>query len=349
MWQSKCMAMVKHDYFLKSFVALVVGVLLAIYGVYTYNSRIASLNQQVEIAFDEALNQELAGKKLKSKLNIKSSMSLSRAGDASAIIYIIGEQGRREYKISPEKHEMNPVKEGSTRILHSFLLDEAPIVPDTLNAIFRCRLEASNVVGKTALRISTTDTDERTSSCMSSDSLSFISTHCLFNRYLGYRCEVGIAVYIAYPWWHVVGNRLLFSFAISVLLYFLVTTLIKKIRRSSEVKEVVVTQLVQAVAKEESRLYQLKENLTFDAERSVLITDKGQVELQSQQCDFLELLLNAPGYELADDVISNHFWPGGVDTVYRLRTAVNRLRKALSIEPSIKVKRTHASCYRLSF
>ena len=88
------------------------------------------------------------------------------------------------------------------------------------------------------------------------------------------------------------------------------------------------------------RIYQLKDNFIFDAEKRLLIVD-GQIkgELPLQRCTLLEILLNAEEYKLSDDTIMEQLWPDHSGTAVRLQQVVKRLRHDLAaVDPSIHLK-----------
>lgn len=345
----------KRDNLIKRLLVVVVGASLIYSGVFFYKNGVAVLNQRAIDAFSEALKMELANKNIKKDtLIVHSQIDISDIGQAPKIVGITKITGRKEYKVSTKQHQKNVAKDADTRMLHSLVLESNPIVVDSLNAIWQRILKGSYFIGKTALRMSTAHGNGHTATVITTDSIRFASVPPLFICYLGYGCEIEVAGFFDYSCWYILGRyviiRVLLLFVICALAYFSVAYLRKRLHYSPVVREVIVNQLVRDMPKGAIRVYQLKENLVFDAEKHLLIVD-GQVEckLPLQRCTLLEMLLNTDEYKLSDDVIMEQLWSDRSGTSVRLQQVIKRLRQDLStVDPSIHIERVHPYSYQLS-
>lgn len=349
------MAMFKYVCLIKVFLLAAMGTALFYVGISRYEYGITDLNLQATDAFREALTIELTARNLKiDSLRMRNQIGASILGQEFITVTVDKGIGNEEYKIPTEKHQRNIVENAEMRILHSIALEEKPINPETLNAIWQQALRKSYLAGKTALCISITGEDKQSVSLKTTDYAEFDSTKPLFISNLGYLCEVEIVGCIAYSLWFVFYRYiLLYTLLLSILcavVYFSVVYVLKLLHRSPVIKEVIVPQLVIGLPKGESRIYQLTERLVFDAEQGLLILDK-QVsqKLILQVCTLLEMLLNAEEYKLSDEVIMERLWIDSLGTCDKLRKVVSRLRLALKVDPSVDLKRVHSSSYQLIF
>ena len=344
----------KRDNLVKRLLIVVMGVSLICLGVLLYKNGVAVLSQRVIDAFSKALEIELVNKNIeKGALIVQSRIDVSKIGQVPQTVGITKATGRKEYKVSAEQHQKNVAKDTDTRMLHSFVLESNPIVVDSLNAIWQQILKDSYLIGKTALRMSIADGSGHTETFMTADSIRLASAIPLFTCYLGYGCEIEMVGFFDYSCWFILGRYVilyvLLILVICILIYFFVGYLRKRFHHSSIVKEVIVTQLVRDMPKGTIRIYQLKDNFIFDAEKRLLIVD-GQIkgELPLQRCTLLEILLNAEEYKLSDDTIMEQLWPDHSGTAVRLQQVVKRLRHDLTaVDPSIHLKRVQSYSYQL--
>lgn len=344
----------KRDNLVKRLLIVVIGVSLICSGVFLYRNGVAILNQRVIDAFSEALEIELANKNIeRGALVVQNRIDISKIGQAPQIVGITRATGREEYIVSAEQHQKNVAKDVDTRVLHSYILASNPIAIDSLNAIWKQILKDSYLIGKTALQMSTMNGSGHAETFMTADSICFASAIPLFICYLGYGCEIKIVGFFDYSCWFVLGRYviiyILLILVICILIYFFISYLRKRYRYSPAIKEVVVTQLVRDVPKRTIRIYQLKENFIFDAEKRLLIVD-GQIKgkLPLQRCALLEMLLNAEESKLSDDAIMKQLWPDRSGTVVRLQQVIKRLRHDLAVvDPSIDLKRVQPYSYQL--
>lgn len=339
----------KRDHFVKKLLIVLMGVSLICFGLIRYENGVDEFSQRAIDAFYKALEIELANKNIeKGALMVQSRIDISKIGQTPQIVGITRATGREEYKVSVEQHQKNVAKDTDTRMLHSFVLERNPIVVDSLNAIWQQILKDSYLIGKTALRMSITNGCGHTITFMTTDSNSFDSAIPLFNCYLGYGCEIELVGFFNYSCWFILGRYVimyaLLILVICIIVYFFVSYMFKRFYQ-----KVIVTQLVRDMPKGTIRIYQLKENVIFDAEKRLLIIDgQVKVELPLQRCALLEMLLNAEEYKLSDEVLMEQLWPDHSGTAVRLQQAVKRLRHDLATaDLSIHLRRVQPYSYQL--
>ena len=129
------------------------------------------------------------------------------------------------------------------RASYSYVLYKSPLQADSLNRIWYRLLEEMNYFGKTVVRISVADWDERETYTFSDDSLYMLKPDSLMSCYLGYRCEIGVTGYLYYSWLNVFTVKdkiLLCALALCCFLLFFLQEYIVKIYCRFFVKEVTV-------------------------------------------------------------------------------------------------------------
>lgn len=346
------MIQIKRDTWVKISLMVAMGVALVCYGVYLYGHAVVDFNRQAKLAFEKALERELANRDVKNdSLNIRSWIDASKIGKRPKSVWVNKGSGPVEYKISAEKHQQNVIIDAEMRLIHSIALEQKPIMPDTLNVIWQQMLRESHLTGKTALRITTTDIETNTTSLSTSGYTGFASLAPLFVCALGYRCEIEIMGTIDGSWWSVfvryAGVHLLLFLAVCVLVYLFAGYLMRQLRRPPVVREVIKTQLVKELPETGERIYQMRERLVLYADQMLLVADGREIAFTLQSCDLFELLLKADNYELSDVAIIAQLWPDGSGTADRLSQAVRRLRAPLKEQSSIKVRRISSNSYKL--
>ena len=251
-------------------------------------------------------------------------------------IKIIDELGEREYMISEEKFDHSLVKEGLKRSILSILLEDYPLIPDTLNKMWDSLLVSTDIPVKTRTRVSVTDFQERTSVAHSENISGLLSADSLLSYYLGERCEVEATGFISYGWdeafsgWGYLAICLpwiIFAFLFfsrEKIMFILEKWFIK--HKIITVKTIVP---VIAVKAEESHIYQLEEGVFFDTEEKVLKDARLTKKLAPQVAYLLKLFLESEGYRLSTGKIDEALWPDGSGTQDRIYTVIRRLRKSL--------------------
>lgn len=344
----------KRDTWIKASLIVVMGIALGYYGIYLYGRAVIDFNQQAKLAFEKALESELANRDVKNdSLNIISWTNISKIEEAPEVVWVNKGSGRVAYKISAERHQQNVTKNPETRLIHSVALDQNPIVPDTLNAIWQQMLKESHLSGRTALRIATTDIERNTTSLSTSDYTRYASFAPLFVCTVGYRCEVEVMGTVDGSCWSVfiryAGVPLLSILAVCVLVVLFADYLMRKLHRPSVVREVIKIQLVKELPESGERIYQMREGLVLYADRQLLVADGKEIVFTLQICHLFELFLNADDYTLSDAAIKAQLWPDGSSTADRLAQAVSRLRTPLRAQSSIEVGRVSPCSYKLVF
>lgn len=251
-------------------------------------------------------------------------------------IKIFDELGERDHIISEEKYNHSLVKETLKRSILSILLEDYPLVPDTLNEIWDSLLVITDTPVKTYTRISVTDFQEHTSVVHSKDISESFSADSLLSYYLGERCEVEATGFISYGWYGVFSDwgylPICLPWIIFVFLFFLGEKILFTLKKWFVKHETVTIKTmvpVIAVQAEGAHVYQLEEGVFFDTKQKVL-KDAGMTKkLTPQVAYLLKLFLESEGYRLSTGKIDKALWPDGSGTQERIYTVILRLRQSL--------------------
>lgn len=251
-------------------------------------------------------------------------------------IKIIDELGEREYMISEEKFDHSLVKEGLKRSILSILLEDYPLIPDTLNKMWDSLLVSTDIPVKTRTRVSVTDFQERTSVAHSENISGLLSADSLLSYYLGERCEVEATGFISYGWYEAFSGwgylAIYLPWIIFAFLFFSrekIMFILEKWFIKHKIITVKTIVPVIAVKAEESHIYQLEEGVFFDTEEKVLKDARLTKKLAPQVAYLLKLFLESEGYRLSTGKIDEALWPDDSGTQDRIYTVIRRLRKSL--------------------
>lgn len=330
---------------------------------YTYESKLSELKKKAEVAFDEAINQELINRNLKGDISLNFNLA-TVTDDVSSIVYWEDESGRHEYLLDIEKSTLNITDDTNVRLLHSVAFKKKPLQPDSLNVRWRTQLELSTIILKSALCISLTSTDGGVKLQNTYQSEWCNSSNIVFTRYIGYACEIEVKGYLYYSIWSMIYKEILLYLSLYLILgygfYKSFIALRRKIHsfHSKEIVEIInevpvevikevpveihVIEEVQKVSTTPIRSYKLGEHIIFYADRNVVMVDGIEKKNQAQACLLLELFLNASNndYILKDNIIIDTLWSDGSGNDKRMHKAVGRLRSFINgIDPSLNILR----------
>jgi len=251
-------------------------------------------------------------------------------------ITVIDDLGEREYMISKKKFDHSLVKEGLKRSILSILLEDYPLIPDTLNKMWDSLLVSTDIPVKTRTRVSVTDFQERTSVAHSENISGLLSADSLLSYYLGERCEVEATGFISYGWYEAFSGWGYLAICLPWIIFAFLFFSREKIMFILEkwfIKHKIITVKtivpVIAVKAEESHIYQLEEGVFFDTEEKVLKDARLTKKLAPQVAYLLKLFLESEGYRLSTGKIDEALWPDGSGTQDRIYTVIRRLRKSL--------------------
>ena len=253
-------------------------------------------------------------------------------------VTIESEHGKKDFIIPHEKHLNNIERPSNIRGLHSYILAMNPLKADSLNMVWESLLAKIGFPGKTRIRISVADWWEReTCTYSDSDSLYLAKSDSLVSYYLGYRCEIGVTGYVHNPWWRVftpIDKVLLCIIVLCCFLLFFIQEYVVRVYRRFFVKEVpvIVEKEIPVIAVERSQthIYQLEDDLYYDADSGELSRTDACVKLSSLPAKFLQGFLEAENYLLSNNEIMELLWQDGTGTSERVHTTITRLRGKLS-------------------
>ena len=96
-----------------------------------------------------------------------------------------------------------------------------------------------------------------------------------------------------------------------------------------------------------AHVYQLDQNIIFDADLKKLIVGKEEILMKPQISVLLRHFLEAPEFILKDEEIQEIFWSNKSNNESRLHNAISRLRGVFENIPSIEVQRYEKVGYQL--
>lgn len=312
-----------------------IGVVAAvIVGWFVYQDRMEFWETQARSAFRMALGEELQKRKMGIPFHVQGDIDLSimDANDRKKgpiTVSMISGYGEKDFIIPYEKHIHNIERPSNWRMIRSMVLEERPLVADSLNLVWKELLGRIEYPGKTVVRVSVVDWWEHESHTYSEDSLYLSKSDSLATCYLGYRCEVGVTGYLYGPWWVMLSWKdmlLLGALTIGCIFLFFVQNYVDRIYRRLFVKEIPV------IVGHESQphIYRLEDDLFFDADSGVLYRGDNRVKLTEIHAKLLHGFLDAKDYKLSVNGIMDLLWPDGSVTQGNVHTVIARLRKALS-------------------
>lgn len=326
-----------------------IGIIAAVItGWFVYQNRMEYWETQARSAFRVALGKELQ-KRNEVDVYFSSSGNIRLPDDSIDIkkelikVEMESEYGKKDFFVPYEKYFHNVEQSSNLRGMHSYILHMFPLQADSLNRIWYRLLEEMNYSGKTVVRISVADWDERETYTFSDDSLYMLKPDSLMSCYLGYRCEIGVTGYLYYSWLNIFTAKdkiLLCALVLCCFLLFFLQEYIAKVYRRFFVKEVTVEKTVPifvekeipmiAVDRSEAHVYRLEDDLFFDADSGVLYRVDNRVKLTATLARLLQAFLDAEDYRLSVNGIMELLWPDGSVTPGNVHTVITRLRKALS-------------------
>ena len=322
----------KKEDWIELLIYVAIGVWAAgVTGRFLYQSRREFRQAQAGSAFGMALQEEL--QKWKDiDVYIKLSGNYSLPDDsieqekALVKVSVESDYDKRECLIPYVKHNRNVERTFKARAIHSYLSQIYPLNADSLNLFWKHRLAAMELPGTTIVRISVTDWEGHESCTYSADSLYLSKADSLSTCYIGCRCEVGVTGYLYCPWWMAFSWK---DWAVQVVMIAVCMLLFwgRKVYLQFFVKE---RHFVVASRKSQLQVYQLEENVYFDADSRSLKRGDEVMKLSPLVAKLLQGFLEAENYRLSNEEILNLLWPDGSGTADRLHQTMKRLRLCLS-------------------
>lgn len=300
-------------------------------------------NEQARVTFREALLQELQKRDTLSIPYISNWKAISALEEVTPeTVELESEFGKRKYEIPCFKFENSIVKGGIQRGLLTALLDESPLDADSLRETWDKLLKKFDIPMKTYIRISVLDLQEQASFSFSKNVQKISQTDSVISCYMGYRCETEATGYAFYYWRGVFGGWHLLAIggiSVSLELLFFIFGRVHSHRKNRQTEKIEQERIsVIVVTAGQSHVYQLEENVIFDAERMELIKQEQVVKLAPQVVILLEMFLQAEEYTLSTSEISKALWSDGSGTQERLHTLIRRLRKSLNELTNLQIK-----------
>lgn len=265
--------------------------------------------------------------------------------------------GERSYFIPFHKFQNSYVANTDKRIMLSMLLEEHPIIADTLNWHWDSLLFHRDIAVQTRVRLAITDVLEHTDTFYSEKE---IVADSLTSIYLGHRCEMELTGYVAYPrWWNTLTNRqavlLLLPWVVCALLIVCYNPVKKRLRPQPIIVEKAIKEYVEVEKKAQTidnpkdrvTEYELPDGTRFDTVRGELHGINGStVPLSPQEILMLTAFVKNDSHQISMDEAMDMIWgPSGTPT--KFHRLLQRLRNSLKEATSITVKNTGKGIYQL--
>lgn len=309
-------------------------VLFLILGYLYYNIRKESYCEKVEETFKELLFQQLQENSLEGYLF--TTERKSTLGTPSDTAYVTDESGKHAYPLDREKNRKNITHDPRARSLHSAYLSVHPLVADSLYKKWQQHLVQQNLTAAFALQLLVSDKKGNTTNCVAPNDISLKDYKPCFDVTIGYFCEVEIKVFFVPSYLQLMGMG---SLIYGLLYWLLVVICIWAISRKKKPEALLVST--------SSHIYNLDQNITFDADLRKLITDKEEIVMPPQTAVLLRHFLDTSDHILKDEDIQKIFWSDKSDNEPRLHNVISRLRLVFANIPSIEVQRYEKNGYRL--
>lgn len=329
---------------------LIIGLLLAVVISevvlvnYRYKSHLESWNKVAGETFEEALWKDLESRgELKVKYYGKNSL-ISVGSKIPQSVFVITKDGKKEYKIDSCKHVNNVVSDPLMRQLYSIVLEKHPILSDTLNTIWKHRLNRKNIVASTGVRVSVTDLDNHTKSGLSKPFETELLKDSLLSRYAGYRCEIEVTGFVNYAWLSNMDIKDYFFFSIPLLIaaiLCIVCIFFKDKIKKYFTKEVpvIIEKEISVITKDErvTHIYKLAGGILFDAKASLLKKGDKSIQLTPQAKKLLKVFIEAKEYRPTNDEVISLLWLANDGTLAKVHKSVARLREQIIEIPEMKI------------
>lgn len=338
---------------------------------YTYGVKVAEFKEKAKDAFVEAVDQELKKRNIEGTVSFYFNAKSALSANMPDSIYIEDMFGKYWYRLDSIKNQMNITNDTNLRALHSSVLGEKPLLPDTLKAIWSKQLQECDIFLESACCISVMDTDGNVKSQSTYQSEWCNPSNLVFTFYLGYACEIKAIGYLKYSVWNTIFKEMIFYLLLCVVLgcglynfsiflyrkiYLLrgkkIVEIIKEVEVIKEVSvEVPVIKEVQRIDAAPIHSYKLGEHIILYADRNIIVLDGVEKKIQPQSSRLLELFLEEGdnNYVLKTSVMMEKLWPDGSGNEFRLQKAVGRLRSCIcKMDPSLNIKK-NIDAYQLIF
>lgn len=328
-------------------------------GRYYYRANVDAMRSQAETAFVDVLKQEL--RKKNERLKIPYSTFRRGVDTIPLYVHITTASGERKYKVNAEKSKKNLSQNFTERSLQSISLIDSPLSADILWQSWQDILRDYRIYGTIAVKIFTTDLEERLNCVEKSDlSQESVPNQFTFISYIGNRCEVEVMGKLQYTWWSVClyhWPSFLGNIVITLIIFVFLFYLFKLKDRSSRVelveREVVreVVSFVKEVGDVKPELYSLTTDLVFNPKRQLLIYRGDEIKLSPQSTVILKYFLDAPEYTVTDDELVKNIW--GMNhgaSIKNFRSASQRIYNVFDeVGFSIKFMRVGTDRYTMVF
>ncbi len=336
----------KHiNIILLSVIICIGGIFFFIVNRITYESKKLEIKEKAREAFIKALDQELKSRNIDGSSLYSFSIKPTLTANIPDSVCIQDSLGKYWYKLDPKKHCMNITNDVNLRFMHSIAFQRNPVIPDSLNNIWKKYLLKSGISIKSALYISIIGKDGEIHSKTTSHSEWHNLYNPVFSIYLGYACEIEFIGYLHYSIWKMMYVETL----LYLLLYGVCVFIIYKISISVIVKLKSMRQieLVQGISDTPVRSYKLNDNVFFYAEQRMIEINGIRKKMPLQACLLLELFLNSKDHIVTDAEIMNTLWPDGSGNLKRVHKAIARLRTYLMTDSPIRIERENLDTYQL--
>ena len=257
-----------------------------------YSVRKKAYCEKLERTFKEVLLRQLQEDSFEGYLS--TSERKRQLEEYPDTVYLTDESGEHGYYLDREKSRRNIAHDPRLRILHSAYLVEHPLVVDSLYGKWQQHLEQQKMFTAFALQFFLSDKDGNTTSCVFPNDLLLEDYIACFDITIGYRCEVELKGFCSFSFFDLVGTRgIIYAFIYWLLI---ITSIIMLFFLSKKHKNILIPT--------SAHVYQLDQNIIFDADLKKLIVGKEEILMKPQISVLLRHFLEAPEFILKDEEIN---------------------------------------------
>ena len=257
-----------------------------------YSVRKKAYCEKLERTFKEVLLRQLQEDSFEGYLS--TSERKRQLEEYPDTVYLTDESGEHGYYLDREKSRRNIAHDPRLRILHSAYLVEHPLVVDSLYGKWQQHLEQQKMFTAFALQFFLSDKDGNTTSCVFPNDLLLEDYIACFDITIGYRCEVELKGFCSFSFFDLVGTRgIIYAFIYWLLI---ITSIIVLFFLSKKHKNILIPT--------SAHVYQLDQNIIFDADLKKLIVGKEEILMKPQISVLLKHFLEAPEFILKDEEIN---------------------------------------------
>lgn len=318
-----------------------------------YKYRQAIIEQLAKESFAEAVNNEAYKRIPDTEFTLTAEFTckkIQQKGTSPQCVVWYDNSSGRKNEAASEKYLKNVTMNLNNQMIHSYAFEKLQVHPDSLNSSWQKLLKKENLVCHTGICLFSIVQGEKVIFSSTSDSKWRQKVQPFWTCTIGYHCEIECLLYLRYSLWQTVG---LIGVGLALFYIFFILTIYKVaviVRKKMDPVEIVIEKkiLIKEMEGATARLYHLKGDIYFDAEKRALSEGENIVYLKNQCAELFELFLNENDQTLSIDAIESALWKEvDANCKNRIYQVINRLRASLKQFPSLSIDKISVGKYQL--